>query len=82
MTAKEQIETEIRELLATETRTTVLSNRLFQQGTGLFAQLATTEDERRALVQTESGNFSTVTRKHCERPLALCSSGFLIPRCG
>jgi hypothetical protein len=52
-TERERIETEIRDLLATETRTTVLSNKLFQQGTGLFARLAATEDERRALVQTE-----------------------------
>lgn len=47
------IEAEIRRLLATETRTTVLSNKLFQQGTGLFGQLAATEDERRALVGTD-----------------------------
>jgi hypothetical protein len=53
MTPREQIETEIRELLATETRTTVLSNQLFQQGTGSFARLGTTEAERRELVQTE-----------------------------
>jgi hypothetical protein len=53
MADREQTEAEIRHLLATETRTTVLSNKLFQQGTGLFARLATTEEERRALVQTE-----------------------------
>lgn len=49
----EEVERAIRELLATETRTTVLSNKLFQQGTGLFAQLAATEQERRVLIQTE-----------------------------
>ncbi len=53
MNTREQIENEIRELLNTETRTTVLSNKLFQQGTGLFGKLAATEEERRALVQTE-----------------------------
>ncbi|MBN9120896.1 MAG: hypothetical protein J0I06_17385 [Planctomycetes bacterium] len=53
MTEREQIEAEIRQLLATETRTTVLSNKLFQQGTGLFGKLAVTEDERRALVRSE-----------------------------
>lgn len=53
MLTREQIEAEIRCLLKTEERTTVLSNKLFQQGTGLFAQLATTEDERRALVRSE-----------------------------
>jgi hypothetical protein len=53
MATRDQIEDEIRRLLATEERTTVLSNKLFQQGTGLFAQLAVTEDERRALVRSE-----------------------------
>ena len=53
MTNHDQTEAEIRGLLATETRTTVLSNKLFQQGTGLFAKLAATEDERRVLVRSE-----------------------------
>lgn len=53
MDTREQVENEIRELLTTETRTTVLSNKLFEQGTGLFGKLASTEEERRALVQTE-----------------------------
>ena len=57
MTEREQIEAEIRELLATETRAIVLSNKLFQQGTGLFARLGTTEEERRAIIQNEL--FST-----------------------
>jgi hypothetical protein len=50
---REQAEAEIRHLLATETRTTVLSNKLFQQGTGLFARLWTTEDEKRAVMASE-----------------------------
>ena len=53
MDTREQIEAEIRGLLSAETRTTVLSNKLFQQGTGLFARLAETEEERRALVRTD-----------------------------
>lgn len=52
MTDPTAIETEIRRLLAAEDRTTVLSNALFQQGTGLFWRLAATEAERRALVET------------------------------
>jgi hypothetical protein len=53
MATSEEIEREIRQLLATETRTTVLSNKLFQQGTGLFAQLGKTEAERREIVKSE-----------------------------
>ena len=53
MNDRDQIETEIRHLLATETRTTVLSNRLFQQGTGLFPRLAATEVEWREVVGSE-----------------------------
>jgi hypothetical protein len=50
---RDQIESEIKQLLATETRTTVLSNRLFQQGTGLFTRLAATEAEWRQVVGSE-----------------------------
>lgn len=50
---REQIEAEIRHLLATETRTTVLSNKLFQQGTGLFKQLWSTDEEKRAVMASE-----------------------------
>src|SRR5207302_607253 len=53
ITERETIEAEIRRLLATETRTTVLSNALFQQGTGLFGRLASTAEERRTVVQSE-----------------------------
>lgn len=53
MPDRERIETEIRELLTTETRTTVLSNKLFQQGTGLFAQIGTALEERREIVTSE-----------------------------
>jgi len=51
MTEKEQIEQQIREVLATETRAIPLSDRLFSPG-GLFGQLAETEAERRLLVQS------------------------------
>jgi len=53
MPDREQIEAEIRHLLATETRTTVLSNKLFQQGTGLFGRLWATEEEKRAVIESE-----------------------------
>ena len=51
MTRREQIEQQIRELLANETRAIPLSNQLFSQG-ALFSQLATSEEERRALIRT------------------------------
>jgi hypothetical protein len=50
---REQVEAEIRHLLATETRTTVLSNKLFQQGTGLFLGLWKTDEEKRAVMASE-----------------------------
>lgn len=53
MSDREQTEAEIRHLLATETRTAVLSNKLFQQGTGLFGRLWTTQDEKRAVIESE-----------------------------
>lgn len=52
MTQREQVEQQIREILATETRAVPFSNKLFSQG-GLFSQLAATIEERRALVQTD-----------------------------
>jgi len=50
---REEVEAEIRRLLATETRTVVLSNKLFQQGTGLFKQLWTTDEEKRAVMASD-----------------------------
>ena len=52
MSDRQTVEAEIRQLLATENRTTVLSNKLFQQGTGLFARLWATEDEKRDVMQS------------------------------
>jgi hypothetical protein len=53
MTTRDQVEAEIRHLLTTETRTVVLSNKLFQQGTGLFARLWSTQEEKRAVMESE-----------------------------
>src|SRR5439155_19717083 len=50
---REQIEQQIRALLTADLDAVTYSNRLFQQGTGLFARLGLTEEERRALVKTE-----------------------------
>src|SRR2546425_12204012 len=51
MTAREQIEQQIREVLAAETHAIPLSHKLFSPS-GLFNRLATTEEERRAVAQS------------------------------
>ena len=51
MNDRQRVEEQIRELLATETSGIRLSNKLFTPD-GLFNQLASTEEERRAIVQT------------------------------
>lgn len=51
MTAKEQIEEQIRQVLANETQAITLSEKLFSPA-GLFNQLAPSEPERRQVVQT------------------------------
>jgi hypothetical protein len=48
---REQIEAQIREVLATETKAIPLSNKLFRPD-GLFAKLAVTEAERWELIKT------------------------------
>jgi hypothetical protein len=78
MTKREQIEQQIRELLATESQALLLSDKLFSPS-GLFSQLASTEQERRtiarstlfkeaqwrltALQQAEAATFSRVVRQ-------------------
>ncbi len=51
MSQREIIEQRIREVLAGEPHASALSQKLFHP-TGLFAQLAPTEEERRALAQS------------------------------
>jgi hypothetical protein len=50
---REEIENEIRELLKADLDSVTLSNKLFQQGTGLFARLGQTEEQRRELVKSD-----------------------------
>jgi hypothetical protein len=52
MTDREQVERRICELLATETHSMSLSNKLFSQETGLFGRLGTTEEERRIVARS------------------------------
>jgi hypothetical protein len=51
MTDREQIEQQIREVLAHERAAVVLSNKLFGPG-GLFGRLADTKEGRRTVVQS------------------------------
>ena len=51
MTEREQIEDQIREVLASETQAIPLSDKLFGPE-GLFGRLAGTEEERRAVAQS------------------------------
>ena len=51
MTEREQIEQQIREVLASESAAVVLSDKLFGPG-GLFGRLASTEAERRIVAQS------------------------------
>ena len=51
MADRAEIENEIRELLQSESHTVTLSNRLFAPS-GLFSQLASNADERRAITRS------------------------------
>ncbi len=53
MNEREELERQIRELLTADLDCVSLSNRLFQQGVGLFSRLGTTEVDRRELVESE-----------------------------
>jgi hypothetical protein len=53
MNEREELESRIRELLTADIDSITLSNRLFQQGSGLFALLGQTEEQRREVVRSE-----------------------------
>lgn len=76
MTEREQIEREIREVLARETQAVPLSNRLFRPD-GLFSRLATTEAERRLtdLQRQEGAAFARAVR---QTPAAQAEGGYLL----
>jgi hypothetical protein len=50
---REEIEKQIRELLAADLDSVTLSNKLFQQGTGLFPRMGQTEEQRREMVKSD-----------------------------
>lgn len=53
MSEREEIERQIRDLLTADLDSVTLSNKLFQQETGLFARLGQTEEQRREIVRSE-----------------------------
>src|SRR5262249_2260311 len=63
MTEREQIEQQIRDVLAAETHAIPLSHKLFSPS-GLFSRLATTEEERR--VVAHSALFKEAMRRLTE----------------
>lgn len=64
MAERQQLEAEIRNILATETDSVLLSNKLFSQD-GLFGRLAKSEQERRKVAQ------STLFKQAQERLMTL-----------
>ena len=71
MTDRERIEQEIRDVLERESQAIPLSERLFSPE-GLFSRLASTEEERRLLVQSPlfkqaQRRFSALQRVEAER---------------
>ena len=67
MTDTAAIEQQIRDLLRTETRAPVLSNKLFGQFTGLFCQLGATEADRRRVSQSELFRQAQARLRELER---------------
>jgi len=53
MNEREELERQIHELLRADIDSISLSQRLFQQGAGLFARLGQTEEQRREIVRSE-----------------------------
>jgi hypothetical protein len=67
MIIKEELERQIRELLSANLDSVTLSNRLFQQGTGLFVLLGQTEQERREIVHSQLWKLARERLNELER---------------
>ena len=67
MDEREELERQIRDLLAADIDSIALSQRLFQQGSGLFARLGQTEEQRREVVRSELWKLSRVRLRELER---------------
>jgi hypothetical protein len=64
---REELERQIRELLTADLDAVTLSNKLFQQGTGLFVRLGRTEEERRGLVRSELWSLCQARLRELEK---------------
>jgi hypothetical protein len=69
---RDAIEAQIRELLSADLDSVTLSNKLFQQGSGLFGRLGKTEEERRTIVKSElwqlaQGRLRELEKRDLER---------------
>ena len=67
MSEREEVEQQIRELLTADLDSVTLSNKLFQQGTGLFGILGKTEQERRELVRSDLFKMAQARLRELER---------------
>jgi hypothetical protein len=67
MNEQEELERQIRELLTVDIDSIALSNRLFQQGTGLFARLGQTEEQRKEIVRSELWKLARERLNELER---------------
>jgi hypothetical protein len=67
MNDREELKCRIRELLTADLDSIALSNRLFQQGTGLFALLGQTEEQRREIVHSELWKLARERLNELER---------------
>ncbi len=67
MNQREELESQIRELLTADIDSITLSQRLFQQGSGLFTLLGQTEEQRREVVRSELWKLSRARLHELER---------------
>ena len=67
MTERERIVQDIRDYLTAPVDSVTFSNHLFQQGTGLFARLGPTPEDRLAVVQSEIWKLAQARLRELER---------------
>jgi hypothetical protein len=67
MFEREELERQIRELLSADIDSIGLSQRLFQQGTGLFALLGQSEEQRQEIVHSELWKLARARLNELER---------------
>ena len=67
MNERDELERQIRELLTADLDSVTLSNKLFQQGSGLFARLGQTEERRREIVKSELWQLAQTRLRELEK---------------